>query len=70
MWLLAEAGETTSTFNMFDIFMILFTVLIFIGVIRLLKAKEKNIFAIGFSIVSLLVFLLTDYAMVNAWFSG
>lgn len=70
MWLLAiEPGETTTTFNMFDIFMILFTVLILIGVFRLVKAREKNLFAIGFGIVSLLVFLASDYAMIKAWFS-
>ncbi|MNH87202.1 hypothetical protein D3C87_692370 [compost metagenome] len=71
MWLLAiEPGETTTTFNMFDIFMLLFTVLILIGVYRLIKARDKNLFAIGFGIVSLLVFLASDFAMIKAWFSS
>ncbi|GIP21703.1 MULTISPECIES: DUF2759 family protein [Paenibacillus] len=64
-----EPGETTTTFNMFDIFMLLFTILIVIGVFRLIKARDKNFFAIGFGIISLLVFLATDFAMIKAWFS-
>ena len=67
---LAAAGETTSTFNGFDIFMILFTLIILIGVIRLLKdGPKKNLFALGFGIVSLLVFLASDAIMIKAWFS-
>ncbi|MNO70998.1 hypothetical protein D3C76_619000 [compost metagenome] len=67
--LLAAAGETTSTFNGFDIFMILFTIVILIGVVRLVTQREKNLFAIGFGILSLLVFLASDAIMINAWFS-
>lgn len=68
--LLAEAAvQETSTFHTFDLFMIAFTVLIFIGVIRLLRAPQKNKFAIAFGVVSLLVFLVSDYAMVMNWLS-
>jgi hypothetical protein len=68
--LLAAAGEVTTTFNGFDIFMILFTVIILIGVIRLLReTPKKNYLAIGFGIISLLVFLASDAIMVQAWFS-
>lgn len=68
--LLAAAGETTTTFNGFDIFMILFTLIILFGVIRLLRERPKrNLFAIGFGIVSLLVFLASDAIMIKAWFS-
>ncbi|MBT2281966.1 hypothetical protein [Paenibacillus polymyxa] len=67
--LFAEAATaSTSNFNAFDIFVILFTILIFIGVVRLLRAPKKNLFAIGFAVVSLLVFLMTDYAMITGWF--
>lgn len=68
--LLAEAVvEEASKFQTFDVFMILFTILIFVGVIRLLKAPQKNKFAIGFAVVSLLVFLISDYAMIKHWLS-
>ncbi|MGF7049247.1 hypothetical protein J2T13_003757 [Paenibacillus sp. DS2015] len=63
------AVETTSNFNTFDIFMIAFTVLILIGLIRLLAEPIKNKFAIGFTVVSLLVFLYSDYAMILGWLS-
>ncbi len=67
--LLAAAGEVTTTFNGFDIFMILFTIVILIGVLRLLKESKKNLFAIGFGILSLLIFLASDAIMIKAWFS-
>lgn len=67
---LAAAAEAGSQFKVFDIFMILFTILIFIGVVRLLTARQKNKFAIAFGIVSLLVFLYSDYAMVLNWING
>ncbi|MCM3786621.1 hypothetical protein M3231_27180 [Neobacillus mesonae] len=69
MLLLAEAAGTTSKFNGFDIFVVLFTIVILIGVIRLIKAPKKNLFAIAFGIVSLIVFLITDYAMIKHWLS-
>ncbi|WP_042204529.1 hypothetical protein [Paenibacillus camerounensis] len=68
--LLAEAAvQEPSKFHTFDLFMIAFTILIFIGVIRLLRAPQKNKFAIAFGVVSLLVFAVSDYAMIVNWFS-
>lgn len=68
--LLAEvAAQEPSKFQTFDVFMILFTILILVGVVRLIKAPQKNKFAIAFGIVSLLVFIISDYAMVMHWLS-
>jgi hypothetical protein len=62
---LSEA--TTSNFAGFDIFMIAFTVLIAIGLFRLLRAKPQNKFAIGFAGIALVVFLFADFLMVLNW---
>ncbi|TFE29074.1 hypothetical protein [Cohnella luojiensis] len=57
-----------STYTNFDIFMVIFTVLIAIGLVRLLMQRpRKNVLAIGFSTVALLVFLIADYKMVSGW---
>jgi uncharacterized membrane protein len=58
------------TFDYFDLFVIAFTILIAVGVIRSLLAKEQNKVAIGFGGVSLLVFLFMDVIMVQHWFSA
>lgn len=64
---LAET-ESTSTYTPFDVFMIIFTVIIAAGLIRLLLQRpRKNIFAIGFATVSLLVFLAADVKMISGW---
>ncbi|WP_314003873.1 hypothetical protein [uncultured Paenibacillus sp.] len=61
----APAAADASKFATFDIFMLLFTALILIGFVRLVLARpRKNFFAIGFTGVSLLVFLLIDYIMI------
>jgi hypothetical protein len=70
MFLAAEttgASESTHFFG-FDIFMILFTIIIAWGVYRSIKAEERNKFAIGFGTIALLVFLAVDVAMVMNWF--
>lgn len=67
MFLAAEAAQATSKFAGFDIFVILFTIIIAIGVVRLLVAAKKNPFAIGFGVVSLIVFLIMDVVMVMNW---
>ncbi|MDO3678777.1 hypothetical protein [Paenibacillus ehimensis] len=67
MFLAEEAAQATSTFSGFDIFVILFTIIIAIGIIRLLGAKKKNPFAIGFGLVSLAVFVTLDVIMVMGW---
>lgn len=68
MFLAEEAATNVSTFDIFDLFILAFTVVIAIGVIRSLTAKEKNKFAIGFGIVALAVFLFMDYVMIRNWF--
>jgi hypothetical protein len=55
------------TFDYFDFFVIAFTILIAIGVYRSLKAEQKNLVAIGFGGVSLLVFVIMDIIMVKNW---
>jgi uncharacterized membrane protein (UPF0182 family) len=62
-----QAAETV-TFHGFDVFMILFTLVIAWGVFRSITAKERNKFAIGFGTIALLVFLAVDVAMVMNWF--
>ena len=62
---LAEAA--IPKFAGFDVFMIVFTVLILIGLIRLLRVKPLNKFAVGFAVVSLLVFVAADILMVQHW---
>lgn len=65
MFLAEEAAAATSTINTFDWFMLVFTVLIVIGLIRLLRVKpNKNYFAIGWTGLSLLLFLIIDYIMI------
>ena len=67
MFLAEEAAKSTATFDFFDVFMIVFTILIALGLFRLVKAKERNKFALGFTTVCLLVFLLADFLMVLSW---
>ncbi|MGN7457112.1 hypothetical protein ACTHPH_20060 [Paenibacillus pasadenensis] len=68
MFLAAEELEaTSSTFNTFDIFMVIFTILIALGLVRLVAQKKKNIFAIGWTAACLLVFLIVDFFMVKIW---
>ncbi|MDF2961686.1 MAG: hypothetical protein K0S39_3421 [Paenibacillus sp.] len=67
MFIAAEAAQEASKFTGFDPFVILFTIIIAVGCIRLLAAPKKNLFAIGFSGVSLLVFLVMDAVMVLNW---
>ncbi|MDF2721791.1 MAG: hypothetical protein K0Q59_1466 [Paenibacillus sp.] len=66
---LAEEAAATSTsqFHTFDIFMVIFTILLIVAAVRLVKAPVKNKFAIGFAVFSLLVFLLLDVFMIQSW---
>lgn len=70
MFLAEEAAQTASRFNTFDIFNILFTIIIAIGLLRLLAAPKKNKFAIAFAAVSLLVFAIVDVIMIKFWITG
>ncbi|XEC95419.1 hypothetical protein AB6A23_02230 [Paenibacillus tarimensis] len=70
---LAEEGAVSEigNFNGFDIFMLIFTLLIFIGFVRLLMARpKKNLFAIGFTGVSLALFVVIDYIMITEIWPG
>ncbi|MFF2483620.1 hypothetical protein [Paenibacillus sp. NPDC058071] len=65
MFLAEETAQATSNINTFDWFMLAFTILIAIGFVRLLRTKpKKNFFAIGFTFVSLALFLFIDYIMI------
>ncbi|SDE51040.1 Protein of unknown function [Paenibacillus sp. UNCCL117] len=70
MFLAEEAAATASTFNGFDIFVVLFTIVIAIGVVRQLIAPKKNPLAIGFGLVALAVFGLMDVIMIQGWMGG
>ncbi|GIP35640.1 hypothetical protein [Paenibacillus sp. J2TS4] len=61
------AAQSTSTFSFFDIFVLIITVIIAIGFVRLVTAPRKNLFAIGFGFVSLAVFLFMDFVMIKGW---
>ena len=65
MYFAEAATSTLAKFDPMDIMMLLFTVVIFIGWVRLLMARpKKNVFAIGFATVSLAVFLFANYVMI------
>jgi hypothetical protein len=65
MLFLAEEAAKTSTIDPFDWFMLAFTVIIAIGFVRLIMARpRKNLFAIGFTTVALILFLFIDYVMI------
>jgi hypothetical protein len=68
MFLAEKTTEAASAFEIFDIFMVIFTILIAAGLVRLLLQRpRKNVFAIGFGTVALLVFLIADVKMVSGW---
>lgn len=65
MFLAEQAANTLTKFDPMDIMMLLFTIVIFIGWIRLIMARpKKNVFAIGFTTVALAVFLFANYVMI------
>jgi hypothetical protein len=65
MFLAAETTEVVKGFEPFDFFMLVLTVIIAIGFVRLVMARpRKNLFAIGFTFVALALFLFIDYVMI------
>lgn len=69
MFLAEEAvAASTSVINVFDYFVLAFTILIAVAVFRSLTAKKRNLLAIGFSLVSLGLFLFMDFVMISGWF--
>ncbi|MBO7747268.1 MULTISPECIES: hypothetical protein [Paenibacillus] len=70
MYLAETATTALAKFDPMDIMMLLFTIVIFIGWIRLITSPKKNKFAIGWTTVSLLVFLFANYVMIfKVWAS-
>lgn len=67
LFLAEEAANEVQRFNVFDLFIIAVTLVILIGLARLVFQPRKNKFAIGFAVVSLLVFLFLDFIMVRNW---
>lgn len=68
MFLAEEAAAATaSKFHTFDLFMILFTILLIVAAVRLVSAPVKNKFAIGFTGFSLFVFIVLDIFMIQGW---
>ncbi|BBI36096.1 hypothetical protein [Cohnella abietis] len=68
MFLVENAAESASAYEHFDIFMIIITVLIAVGLVRLLLTRpRKNMFAIGFTAVALVVFIAADVKMISGW---
>jgi hypothetical protein len=66
----AAAATTTSSFTGFDIFILLFTVILAVAMFRLVNAEKKNLFAIGFCFVSFAVFLVMDFIMISNWMAS
>lgn len=66
---LAAAEQGGINFNGFDIFMFVFTLILLIAVVRLLRAKEKNFFAIAVAIIALGTFVFLNIAMIRLWFA-
>ncbi|MFK7694720.1 hypothetical protein [Paenibacillus sp. HJGM_3] len=69
MLLAEEAAKTASRFQTFDVFVILFTIVIAVALVRSVTAPIKNKLAIGFAAVALIVFLFMDVLMVKYWLS-
>lgn len=65
--LLAEEAVSTSTFQYFDILMIVITLLFAWAVVRQIKQRPRNLFALGFAVVGLLGFLYADFIMIKGW---
>ena len=63
----AEEAVKTSTYSGFDPFVLLFTVIIAIGFIRLVFAPKKNHFAIVFTLIALVTFVFMDFVMISGW---
>jgi len=73
MFLSASNAEEAATstfaqaFQLWDLFMFAFTILIAWGFFRLLKNDRTNKLGIGFSAIALLLFLFLDVMVVANW---
>ncbi len=70
MLLSAAEATTTSSFAGFDIFVLLFTVILAVAMYRLVSVEKKNLFAIGFCFLSFAVFLVMDLIMISNWMAS
>ncbi|MGG1518875.1 hypothetical protein ABE504_25925 [Paenibacillus oryzisoli] len=67
MLLAEEAAASTSTFTGFDIYVLIFTLIIAIGVIKQLVSPKRNVFALAWGTVAFLVFAFMDVIMIKGW---
>ncbi|UHA71642.1 DUF2759 family protein [Paenibacillus sp. 481] len=69
--LLAEAAVALGSIkDPFNIIMLAFTLLLLWAVVRQIKQRPRNWFALGFAVVSLLVFLAADFILIKGWIDG
>jgi hypothetical protein len=62
-----DAAVSASTYSSFDIYVLIFTVLIAIAVVRQVIMPKRNLFALGFASVALIVFVIMDAKMISGW---
>lgn len=67
MLLAEEAAASTSAFQYFDLFMIVITLIFAWAVVRQVKQRPRNLFALGFAVAGLLGFLFADVIMILGW---
>lgn len=68
MFLAEEATAVSQSVDKgFNYFVALFTLIIAYAVFKSIRAPKRNLFAIGFGTICLLVFLVMDAAMIAGW---
>ena len=67
MFLAEAAAEGESLFQVFDIFMLVITLILGWAVIRQVKQRPRNLFALVFAAISFIVFLIADVIMISGW---
>lgn len=67
MTLAGVVQQSESTYQHFDLFMIVFTLLFVWAILRQVRQHPRNFFALGFSVAGLLVFLYADWIMIKGW---
>ncbi|MEB3102377.1 hypothetical protein [Ferviditalea candida] len=65
--LVAAEAAGASNFQSFDLFMIAFTVVIGIGVLRLMRSPHRTKFSVTLSTIFFLLFLMVDALMIMNW---
>lgn len=59
--------QSGSNYQHFDLVIIVFTLIFAWAMWRQVKQRPRNLFSLGFTLVSLLVFLYVDWIMVQGW---